>query len=209
MSGTASPTVVFDVMVLVVFVAFVIALGFLIVKFRQARYARAWKPLLGVVQGVVLPSTGGGADSRIRGSYKGHDIFAAMAPQASKGEDSRYNHFEVGIIGLQGALDWKIAHVRRLLPSGSTPDRRLETKDEALRSRLEAAGIVRIVEALGIMPDAPDPPASYSMAQGILRIQCDCGPEWIPSEAFFVEMIETLIALARINAECNAGPDSG
>jgi hypothetical protein len=194
---------VFGAALVAVFVAFAIVLGYFITRFQQARYARAWKPLLDLVDGAVQPSSGGGADSPMRGTYKGYQIIGSIAPGASKGEDSRYNHFMVGITALPGARDWRLAYVHRLWPLGSASSWRIESKDEALRGRLEAAEVAGIIEQLGILPEAPDPPVSYSATGRSLLIQCDAGPDWIPSREYFVQLLETLIVLAKINAAVN------
>lgn len=194
---------VFGALLVALFVVFAVVAGYLITRFQQARYARAWKPLLDVVDGTVQPSTGGGANSPMRGTYKGYHIAGSMAPGASKGEDSRYNHFMLGITALPGARDWKLAYVHRFWPLGSAPTWRIESKDEALGGHLEAAGVARIIEQLGILPEAPDPPVSYSASAGSLLIQCDAGRDWIPSREYFVQLLETLVVLAKINAEVN------
>lgn len=193
-----------DVLLLALFIAGAMILGYLITRFKHARHARAWRPLLEVVQGEVRPWTGGGADCPMRGAYKGFAIVGTIIPEASSGEDSRYNHFMTGISGLKGAADWKLAYVHKLWPLGSAPAWRIESKDEALCARLDAADLAGIIEQLGILPDAPDPPVSFSVQRGVLCIQCDAGSDWVPSKEFFVKLLETLIVLARINAEVNA-----
>jgi hypothetical protein len=193
-----------SVLYLAIFLVFVFALGYLIVRIKQARLARAWRPLLPIVQGRVIPSSGGGADSPMRGTYKGYSVYATMIPDASDGEDSRYNHFAVGLTGLAGREDWKVAYVHHLWPLTSPPTWQLECKDPATLARLQAAGVMKIIEDLVALPDAPDPPLSYAAARGNLLIQTVAGPGWIPTEARFIELLEGLITLARINAEANA-----
>lgn len=73
------------------------------------------------------------------------------------------------------------------------------------RERLEAAGVAGIIEQLGILPDEPNPPVSYSARGGDLLIQCDVGSgNWVPSKEWFVTLLDTLTVLAKINAEVNA-----
>lgn len=188
----------------VIFVLFAIALGYVIVRVKQARFARAWRPLLHVVQGRVIRSSGGGADSPMRGTYKGYSVYGTMVPDASDGEDSRSNHFAVGFTGLPGQADWKLAYVQRLWPLAAKPTWRLESKDPALCARLEAAGVVAIAESLLALPDAPEPPVSYTQARGNLLLQTVAWPGWVPDEQRFVDLLEALVGLARINAEVNA-----
>jgi hypothetical protein len=201
MSGSGIDPV--SVGIFTVFMVFVFALGYAIVKVKQIRYARAWRPLLHVVQGQVMGSSGGGADSPMRGTYKGYQVYGTMVPDASDGEDSRSNHFAVGFTGLPGRADWKLAYVQRLWPLAAPPIWRLESSDAALCARLEAAGVVAIAEGLLALPDAPDPPVSYSQARGNLLLQTVAWPGWVPDEPRFIELLEALIRLARINAEVN------
>ena len=193
------------VILLVVGLPAIIGLGYVIVRFQHWRHARAWKPLLATVQGRVQPIVGGGAESRMRGRYQGYDIVAGMTPKVSSDE---CNEFSVAIVGVAGASDWTVTgssrSLRDLWPGAASPPLRVESSDEGLRARLEIEGVVSLAEQMGVTSDDPDPPVRYACSSQSLTIQCVLGNTWVPSEGEFIEMLDCLVHLARINNRVNS-----
>jgi hypothetical protein len=64
----------FGSVVLAIFLVFVFALGWLINKFKNRRFTRAWTPLVPLIQGTVHEDGGGGGF--LSGTYRGHKVRA-------------------------------------------------------------------------------------------------------------------------------------
>lgn len=205
MSDVTSGDIAFGAIVLSIFVPTMMVVGYLIVRFQHARQARAWRPLLGIVQGVVQPIVGGGTEGQMRGRYKGFDLVASMTPLMTS-SDASSNEFSVTFLGVAGAQDWELAYVTRLRSLGKGPDVRIASQDAGLSARLEAAGLVAAVQRLGVLPDTPDPPVHYSSSRRQLTLQIETGTDWIPGEAQFVAMLDTLTVVAVMNARVNPPP---
>ena len=84
------------------------------------------------------------------------------------------------------------------------PTLRVESSDEGLRARLEIEGVVSLAEQMGVTSDDPDPPVRYACSSQSLTIQCVLGNTWVPSEGEFIEMLDCLVHLARINNRVNS-----
>lgn len=184
-----SSDMVFGSIVLFFFLIFVFALGKLIYTFKNARFTKAWLPLVPIVNGTVAGDGGGGSTSWLTGTWQGRRVQAIMSPGRNRysGESGfTYNEFGVELLDVPGAQDWRIGE-----------ERRIETKDPSLRQRLEASGILLILEAFGA------PAVSYSRAQKKLSYSEDAGPRWIPTPERFRAELDLMLRLARINDEVN------
>lgn len=203
MSEVTSGDIAFGAIVLSIFVPTMMVVGYLIVRFQHARQARAWRPLLAIVQGAVQPIVGGGTEGRMRGRYKGFDLIASMAPLLESSSDASSNEFSVTLLGVPGGRDWQLAYVTSLWPLRKGPDVRIVSPDAGLCERLETAGLIAAIARLNVLPDTPDPPVSYSASRRQLTLQVETGTDWIPSEARFVTMLDTLIEVVALNRAAN------
>ena len=180
---------IFGSVVLVIFLVFVFALGKVIYTFKNARFAKAWLPLVPIIHGTVVGDGGGAATSWLTGTWQGRRVQASMIPGRNRysGESgSRYNHFAVELLDVPGHLDWRIGE-----------DQRIETKDPSLRQRLEASGILLMIEAFG------SPTVEFNRRQGMLSFSEDAGSRWIPTPERFEAELGLLLRLAKANEEVN------
>ena len=202
MSQEAPPgDLLFGSAVLAVFLVFVFALGYVIYKFKNLRFTRAWAPLVPLIQGTVSGDGGGGTTSWLTGTYRGQKVRAAMVPHLNRysGESGHYyNHFEVALLDVAGRLNWNAEVKTAILGSGQT-GWTITADDPALVARLEAAGVLSLVARFG------QPEVAYQKSARTLVYSEDVTPQWIPTPARFQEELELLLELARINADVNRG----
>jgi hypothetical protein len=185
----SSSDMVFGSVVLVIFLVFVFALGKVIYTFKNARFTKAWSPLVPIINGTVVGDGGGGSTSWLTGTWQGRRVRAIMTPDRNRysGESgSRYNEFGVELLDVPGAQDWTVGE-----------DQRIETKDPSLRQRLEASGILLMIEAFG------SPTVEYRHRQGTLSFSEDAGSRWTPIPERFEAELEFLLRLASLNDEVN------
>jgi hypothetical protein len=194
----------FGIAVLVPFLVLVFLLGFAINRFKNRRFTRAWAPLVPVIGGKIVEDGGGGASSWLTGTWRGRTVRAGMVPDRNRysGESgSRYNSFEIAVLGLPGAADWRLEGKSPILGFG--PEGwQIDTTDPALAERLRAAGAVALVERLG------SPTVTYSRSARTLQFSEDAGPVWAPAPERFREELDILLQLAEIQERANPAPPS-
>ena len=176
---------------LVFFLVFAFALGKVIYTFKNARFTKAWSPLVPIINGTVVGDGGGGSTSWLTGTWQGRRVRAIMTPDRNRysGESgSRYNEFGIELLDVPGAQDWRIDNSR------------VEMAEPALSQRLEASGILLMIQAFGT------PAVSYSRAQRILSYSEDAGPRWTPTPEHFEAELGLLLRLAQVNEEINPAP---
>ena len=174
--------------VLVLFVAFCIGLGKVIASFKNARFAQAWTPLVPIIQGTVVHDGGGAATSWLVGTWKGRKVQALMSPDRNRysGESGfRFHEFGVELLDVPGGQDWRIE------------DARITMADPSLRQRLEASGILLLLQAFG------NPTVSYSRSQKKISYLEDAGSRWTPTPEHFQAELDLLLRLAKMNEEVN------
>jgi hypothetical protein len=174
--------------VLFFFLIFIFALGKVIYTFKNARFTRAWSPLVPIINGTVVGDGGGGATSWLTGTWQGRRVRAMMIPGRNRysGESGpRYNDFGIELLDVPGGQDWRIDNSR------------VEMAEPALRQRLEASGILLMIQAFGA------PTVSYSRAQRMLSYSEDAGSRWTPTPEHFEAELGLLLRLAQVNEEVN------
>ncbi|MBV9791221.1 MAG: hypothetical protein JOZ51_23705 [Chloroflexi bacterium] len=193
----------FGAIVLIVFLIFVFALGFLISKFKNARFAKVWTPLIPVVGGKVSEDNGGSTSSFLTGSYAGRTVRATMAPQLNRYSESGsyYNYFDITMAGVPGRQNWQLKYNTKILGFGST-GWEIVADDAALQQRLQARGVIDLIERLGATPIYTQPTLDYKARNGALLFREEVA-EWIPTPERFKDQLETLLLLAQINTEVN------
>lgn len=183
-----SSEMVFGSIVLVIFLVFVFALGKAIYTFKNARFTKAWSPLVPIINGTVAGDGGGGSTSWLTGTWQGRRVRAIMSPDRNRysGESGwRYNEFGIELLDVPGGQDWRIDNSR------------VEMAEPALRQRLEASGILLMIQAFGT------PAVSYSRAQKMLSYSEDAGSRWTPTPEHFEAELGLLLRLAKMNEEVN------
>jgi hypothetical protein len=96
----------------------------------------------------------------------------------------RYNYFDVALIETPGKSDWSL---------NGQPI----SKDKALEKRLQDAGAIEILAAIGSAE------VVYNARQRSLMIIQEPGASWIPPRAHFEAQLDALLRLAEINAAVN------
>lgn len=194
--------ILFGVAVLIPFLVLVFALGFIINRFKNRRFARAWAPLVPVINGTITHDGGGATTSWLTGTWQGRRVRASMTPDRNRysGETgSRYNSYEIAVLDVAGGKDWSIECKTLVLGFGKE-GWHIETPDEALAERLRAAGAIALVERLGM------PTVRYSAREKALLFEEDAGPVWVPAPARFQEELDILLQLAEVNERVNLTP---
>ena len=189
----------FGSIVLIIFLVFVFGLGFLINRFKNRRFTRAWKPLVHLINGKVIEDGGGAATSWLTGTYRGQPVRASMIPNRNRysGESGpKYNYFDIALLEVPGRQDWRIEYKTPILGFGQT-GWQIDTKDAALRDRLQASGVIDEIARMG-----PEEIRYQARAKTLLCSE-DVTPLWVPAPARFQEELELLLLLARVNAEVN------
>jgi hypothetical protein len=194
-----SPDMVVGSVGLVLFLVFCFAAGKVLNSFKNARFAKAWSPLVPLINGTVINDGGGAATSWLTGTYQGRKVQASMIPGRNRysGESGfKYNHFDVELLEVPGGQDWKIVHETKF-PSFGEASWHIETADAALKQRLEASGVIPMLESFG------SPTVEYRRRQGRLSFSEDAGPSWIPTPERFEAELAFLLRRARLNDEVN------
>lgn len=188
-----SEDLIFGSVILAVFLVCVFAAGLLLRRVKNARFARAWRPLVPVIGGTVVADGGGSASSSLTGRYRGRAVCATMAPQRNRYHDEtafRFNYFDLALLETPGKADW---HLKS----------RPRSPDSALAQRLHDAGAMAILASIGPAEVA------YNARRRTLTLVQEPGPEWVPSPPRFEAQLNVLLRLAELNAAVNADPRPG
>jgi hypothetical protein len=161
----------------------------------------------------LAPIVGGHVERkrrRIVGTYEGYPVHVFIDPQRNVNHSgtttsatSRMNAFSIAIPELPGAADWRLQfHVTGLLGQG---ERKLGfgMDDEALRRRLEDAGVIAEVGAV-TSPTLSYVTVQYETRTRMLTYTDDVSPSRVPSHARFATYLALVARLAAINARVNA-----
>lgn len=190
---------IFGAVVLVIFLIFVFVLGWFLNKFKNARFARAWRPLIPIINGKITEDGGGATTSWLSGTYRGWKVQASMIPHRNQysGESGHYyNHFDVALLEIPGQHDWSLEYQTPLFGVRGA-DWQIETEDPALAARLQNANLVSILAGMG------HPKITYQKRAQMLQYEADITPLEVPPPAMFQRQIEVLIRLAQVNEEVN------
>lgn len=191
---------------LIIFLAIIGVGGYFLYKFQNARLTNAWGPLVGLVNGKVTGDGGGAASSWLSGTYQGRPVVAKLAPNLNQHEDggSKYNYFEVALTETPGGHDWAVEYARGALGLGRA-EWRVVTKNPALQTALEAAGVIDLIAPFGQPPGHfVMPTVAYDRREASLRYRADISPAVAPTPQQFGRMVGLLAQLAEINARVNA-----
>lgn len=191
--------VVIGAAILVPFLIVVFAAGFALNRLKNRRFHAAWRPLVPVINGVVVDDGGGAASSALVGTFAGRRVRAGMMPSRRRNDyvSSTFHHFDIALDGVAGPCNWQLVYA--LPPGGLTPGWRLIAEDTALVLPLQQAGVLEIVEELragagGHLP--PGPIAQYMKRTGTLTYCEDAGQEWLPTPDRFRRQLGLMIRLA-------------
>lgn len=207
-AADASPgTIAFGVGVLAVALPVFWAVGRLAGRVRNARFARAWAPLVPVVDG-TLAFDRTGSSSSLTGRYRGAGVHATMALGVTsdwgRGRTvidgdvgPRGNAFLLTLRGVAGRGDWSVIYPDRVPLLGSDAYA-VRADDPALVARLERAGVVALAERL-----EPALWIRYAAAAGTLTLREEVQPRWVPRPERFEAALDVLTALAALNATVN------
>lgn len=114
---------------LVLFLIFVFAAGKVLSSFKNARFTKAWAPLVPIIAGTIIHDGGGASTSWLAGTWQGRKVQASMTPGRNRysGESGfKYNEFGIELLEVPGGQDWRIDNSQ------------IEMAEAALRQRLEA-----------------------------------------------------------------------
>ena len=198
----------FGIIGLVIFLAVVFVGGYLLYKLKNARFTRAWGPLVQLVNGKVVGDGGGGATSWLVGTYKGRKVQASMVPDRNMyslddTSGAKYNYFEVALADESGNHDWSVTFDRKFLRRGQE-GWRVQSKDPSVQAGLNAAGLISLIAPFGEPASHFDlAPLEFSRREGLLRYRYDAGPSWTPSAQVFAQHLDMLLKVADINKRVN------
>jgi hypothetical protein len=197
----------FGVIGLVIFLACLFIAGKLLNSFQNARFTRAWTPLVTAIQGTVVNDGGGAAASWLAGTYRGKPVQAEMVPGRSVYSESgvKFNYFSVTLRDLAGKQDWSVAYKTPLFGMAKT-GWQIRAEDKALEARLDQSGIVGAVARFGdprsLIPFG-GPTVAYKVRGRTLLYAEDVTPRWAPTPERFQQQLELLLVLAKVNEEVN------
>jgi hypothetical protein len=201
--GDVSPgDMAFGAAVLAVALPVFYFIGKVIVRLKNAKFERAWRPLMPVLTGakVVADQGGGGASSWLTGTYRGTSVFAEMTPDVGRGgltDSPGYeNRFETGVRDLAGASDWSVRWSEQFLGFGTT-GWVVSSDDPVLTEKLERAGVRELVASLGRGE------VRYRTFTSTLVLHQDIRPLWVPPPERFRTELDVLLELAAVAGPLN------
>lgn len=189
-------------LVLAALLPVLLGVGRAVGRFRNRRFAQAWRPLMGTLDGakVVADGGGGAASSWLTGTYRGTDVFASMTPDVRHAgplhSPGHENRFETGVRGLAGAHDWSVRWTTATLGIGTT-GWHVASGDRELAARLEHAGVRALVAPLGRGE------IRYGARPATLVLHQDVRPLLAPPPERFRQELDVLLRLAEVAAPLN------
>jgi hypothetical protein len=194
--------------ILIPFLIVVFAAGLVLNRFKNRKFAAAWRPLVPVIGGTVVDDGGGAATSWLTGRFEGRPVHASMTPnrnRTSEGGGLTYNYFDVALNDVPGRIGWQIRYAAGgVLPFGKA-SWYVEADDPAVAERLLRAGVLEMVRPLAEARAIPPTLATvrYDRGGATLTYCEDAGAQWIPSPERFREQLALLLRLASVNADIN------
>lgn len=199
---------VFGAIGLIIFLALIFVAGALLYKLVNARFNRAWGPLMPLINGKVVGDGGGGATSWLVGAYQGRKVQASMTPgrnmySPADSSGGKYNYFEVALADIGGKRDWSVTFDRKILGIGQT-GWRVKSDDPSVEASLKAADISSLLipfgEPAGHFNLAP---LDYNHRERLLCFRYDNGAQWAPTPQSFAAQLDMLVRAAEINERVN------
>lgn len=179
---------IFGGIILAAVLVCVFAAGILLARFKNARHARALRPLAPVISGTIVHDGGGAATSWLTGTYRGRRVRASMTPGRNRYHDEashRFHYFDVVLLDAPGAVSWTL------------PPRSETTLDHRLRQ----AGASDVLGSLGRAE------AAFDAKLRTLTLIQEPGASWVPPPGHFEAQLNALIRLDEINRFLNTGQD--
>lgn len=180
--------------------------GKVLYAFKSNQHARAWSPLIGMLENGVVTNDGGGAStSWLTGIYRQHSIQAAATPNRSgyhSSEGTRYNQFQLALQNVKGAQNWSVVFERSAFGMG-TDGLEIRADDTGLEQRLRDADV------LALAREAKCLTIRFDAQSSMLSLDRDITPLWTPTPMQFQQDLEWLLRLAHLNTQVNSQrPDS-
>lgn len=210
MPDTSSDTIL-GILVLSVFLPSIMAIGYAIYRFKNARMTSAWQPLLVLFEDVQTAGDGGGAAaSFLRGRYRGRSFQAIMSPGVEVGHSSdgggpRFNLFELALLDVPGSRNWSV-NLHEGRTRGTEASWTLGADDPWLATALSDAGALATVAAL-VRPDYTlarhGPVLSYRSRDARLVLHADADDGYAPPAEWVRRALDGLLRLAEINSRLN------
>jgi hypothetical protein len=190
---------VLSVIGLAVFLVLAYFIGATVSRFKNARFRKAWAPLMPMLEGAIIADDGGGASaSWLTGTYGGHRVQARMNPERNSGETGpRFNDFSVALADVPGEQDWTFEFRASVAP-GKSPWL-VSAGSTAVAQRLERAGIEARLPGLGY------PTVTYRTGTRTIEYRVDITPSLAPSPDQFKRTLEFLAWLHGVNQQANTG----
>ncbi len=182
------------VLVAVIF-ALVIWLIVWFIKRSYRIYAERWAPLAALVSGTHK-------GSKMTGTYEGRTVEARISG-VSDNDNNRHHttyDFHLKLAAAPGSKDWKVIYGGEKLLGFGEKRWHVSAKDDALKERLNGAGVVaELANWHGY------PIVSYKAKRGEFEYQERVGGMYdLPSPERFAAQLELLARLARVNEQVNA-----
>jgi hypothetical protein len=193
--------IIFGSIVLTIFVAFCILLGYAITKFKNWRFSRHWEPLMPLITNPKITEDGAAAaTSWLSGIYRGAAVYASMSPNVGKysgDSGGNANNFSVGVRNVAGRNDWTVEW-KTGLPLIRKAGWAVHSKDKALQSLLEGSSIVALISPLG------EADLRYSVRDRTLVWMTDIEPHVVLPPDQFRRTLDVLLEVASISNSLNA-----
>lgn len=196
--------IIFGAVVLVIILVLAYMAGRVTTNFKNKRFARAWSPLLSIVNGTVVDDYGAAASSYLTGTYKGWALQACSVPNMNEsnrltGESThhKYNYFDISLKNISGKSDWEVEYTRSLMGFGKA-EWDISSADKELEERLRKNNLVEIILA------GRGHEVRFTKAQKTLVYVEDITPRWTPEPAAFTNTLEIMMRLVKLNDQINS-----
>lgn len=206
----STPDIIFGSVILVIFLAVCYVVGSFIAGIQKRRFARSLAHLQPVLNG-TFDTNASVSSAGIWGSYQDREVHVLATPGVAihtEGGGPRYNAFDVEIVGVSGAKDWELYYGTDRLMDALTNSNTwyFQTRDAALKERLQTSGIIEEVQRMGppSLSMTVYPVVKYRASGKGLSLREDITPETAPSRERLIEQIESLERLAKINERINS-----
>ena len=204
MSASSSDSILPGVLILIIMLPVLYGIGRAGAALGDARSPYLLAPLAPMIGGHVERSP-----CRLVGTYEGWPVQVSFDPQRSVGplgstssSTSRMNAFSIAIPEVPGAKDWRLQfHVTGAFGQGGR-ELGFGMTDEALRLRLEQAGVIADVGAVS-SPTLSYVTVQYETRTRTLTYTDDVSPLRVPSSARFAVHLALAARLAALNARVN------
>lgn len=192
--GQGSSDAIYWIVGVPVFIGLIAALVIWFLKRSYAKYAELWSQLMPLV-------VGSSKGSRMTGNYQGLPVRAKINA-VSEGDGGGTDYFfEINMTAAPRGKDWRLVYGGEKLLGFGEKRWHVSAKDEALKERLNAVGVVAHMQSWGAQPII-----KYKAKRGEFEYsEPVAGMFAIPPPERFQAQLDLLAWLSKINEQVNSG----